>query len=201
MSPLPSTIARALLALSATTCLVSAQASTLTFSFTAHGIGAGPPMPVACGDPVGCLDLAVAGVADDWLGFGSPIPGSWDYTASFTQSLSTGEISGDFMFAGVGGAPDFWGTFTGGFVPVPGVTPPPVMVMTPIAYTVTGGTGLFVGATGIGASTVYVNLTEPSYVESGVFQITPVPEPATWGLFGAGLLAAGAWARRQRRSL
>jgi hypothetical protein len=188
---------RAGLAAAALAFAGGAHAQPVTFSFTGNGVGLSITNPYPCADPVGCVDATVSGVADDWLGFGSPIPGSWNYAASFTQALSTGAIAGLFSFTGVGGAPDFSGSFTGAFAPVPGQ--PPFMVSSPLSYVVTNGTGAFIGATGTGSSTIYVNLAAPSYVESGVFTLTPIPEPASWALLAAGLLGAGAWVRRQQR--
>lgn len=107
---------------------------------------------------------------------------------SFTQALSSGAINGVFSYDGVGGAPSFLDTFSGTVVPVP--NQPPFLVTSQLDDVGTGGTG---------SSTIFVNLASPSCVESGVFSITPIPVPATWPLFGAGMPAAGAWVRRRQR--
>lgn len=77
-------------------------------------------------------------------------------------------------------------------------------------YAITGGTGLFVGATGSGASFVvsivnwYTHL--PEWFEAGTLQVnTPndipqtVPEPSTTGLAALGLALVGLAAFRRRR--
>lgn len=171
MMKLSGSVLRSVAAATVLAGAAGAQAQPVTFSFSGHGVGLSISSPYACADPVGCVDATVAGVADDWLGFGSPIPGSWDDAAGFTQSLSRGAISGLFSFTGLGGAPDFSGTFVGAFA----------------------------GATGSGSSTIVVNLAVPSYVESGVFTLTPIPEPASWALMAASMLAVGAGVRRRPR--
>jgi hypothetical protein len=177
----------------------SALAETLVFSYTGNGAAVSVSAPFPCAtDPAGCIDVVVNGVANDWNGATSPIAGSWLVEYSFSQGLATGLVAGIFNFTGVDGAPSFGGTATGLVQSPPGL-PPGVWTGT-LNSVITNGTGAFMGATGFGWHTLTVNFgAGATHLESGVFSLTPVPEPASWALFGMGLLAAGAWARRQGR--
>jgi hypothetical protein len=55
-----------------------AHAQPVTFSSAGNGAGPSITDPSTWADPVGRVDAPLAGVADDWLGFGPPIPGNWN---------------------------------------------------------------------------------------------------------------------------
>lgn len=72
---------------------------------------------------------------------------------------------------------------------------------------ITGGTGTFAGYTGSFTALGYLDrrdldVTGPSFTADSAFvfrgEVTPVPEPATWGLMALGLAAVGAMARLRK---
>lgn len=132
-----------------------------------------PALPLDCaltatGDVVG-----VDGVYGPWL-FSSPFMAASAGQPSPTQFL----VSGTFLFDDP--APsnnDLFGTVAGIF--------DVVTFSTTFAYTVTGGSGAFAGASGTGSSLVQINPLNLTYFESGTLSI---PEPATLTLVLGALL-------------
>jgi hypothetical protein len=64
-------------------------------------------------------------------------------------------------------------------------------------FVVTGGTGIFAGYKGTGEDRVYTNFVDGQYVESGMLNLVPVPEPATAALLAAGVMALALMRRRR----
>ncbi len=168
----------------------ASHAATIEFLFNGNGSATATP----CGPD--CLDVTATGVADDFDGLSSPIPTSWDFLSGFTLTLtsaSEGTLLGTFVYADTGpDANSFLGTLSGAFEVLSATR-----AKASIDYLVTDGTGLFTGASGAGFSTVYLNLATLAYVESGSFEVTPIPEPSTVALFGVGLLCVAALRRRR----
>lgn len=160
-------------------------AAPISFAYTGNGTITSVP----CGPT--CLISTVVGVANDWAGMASPIPGSWDVSVTQVVDLAAMTFTGSFSFVDNSGPNSFGGTLVGSFAP---------MSMTVIegdsVFTVTGGSGMFAGSTGIGQNNFYADLAAGQYVEAGRFDITPVPEPATWVLLASGLFALSALRRR-----
>lgn len=181
-------LARTALAMGLAAVAIAAQAAVpISFLYNGHGTISAAP----CGPT--CLDATVVGVADDWAGMSSPIPGSWDVMVSELVDLAAGSFTGTFAYADGGpGNHSFAGTLAGTFVPLSAT-----QIKVDSLFTVTSGSGMFTGATGIGMNTVYADLAKGEYVEAGKFDIMAVPEPATMLMLGAGLLAIGFVRRRQ----
>lgn len=98
---------------------------------------------------------------------------------SFTETLINGNtLSGTFNFTNVQGQSD--GTSYSGLV------------------NITGGTGLFAGATGSGTFSGFDNLTGLTTAHNLNFTVTSVPEPETYGMMMMGLGLIGFVARRRK---
>lgn len=62
---------------------------------------------------------------------------------------------------------------------------------------ITGGTGLFAGATGYGTYSGVDDYTTMTQTLTSTFSVTPVPEPETFAMLFAGLVVLGATVRRK----
>jgi len=67
-------------------------------------------------------------------------------------------------------------------------------------YIITGGTGLFAGATGSGTFSGFDDFNGGTINHNSIFTITAVPEPETYAMFLFGLGVMGAVARRSKAS-
>lgn len=112
--------------------------------------------------------------------------GTWSLLSSFVFNTGTGTGTGGFEFTQGGNS--FSGTIA--------------TVATPIAsgagfeidYLVTGGTGLYAGATGAGDGVIRIvsdlaGAPPYAYIEGGILDVTAVPEPATALLMLGGVAA------------
>jgi len=191
MSHVSRWLARGGLAVAFAASTAAAQAAEpISFLFDGHGTLSFAPCPVP--SPT-CAIATVSGVADDWAGMTSPIPGNWEVHVSRTLDLAAMTYVGTFAFADTGaGGNNLHGSVSGSWVVL---TPGQTTGLN--IFTVEGGSGIFSGTTGYGQSTTYGIGALGGYVESGIFNLTPVPEPATALLLGAGVLAFGAVRRRR----
>jgi hypothetical protein len=162
-----------------------AMAAALGLGGAAHAdpvayTGAGSVGPVTPVSPSGSAVFTATGS----YSFGAL--GSWDLLSSFVFNAVSGTGTGGFEFAQGGNS--FSGTIATATAPValgPGFE---------ITYTVTGGTGSFAGATGGGNGLIRLvsDITGAppySYIEAGIMDVTPIPEPATALLMLGGVAA------------
>jgi len=134
------------------------------------------------------------GKADDWAGLASPIPGDWDVVRFETYNVPAQTFSGTTTWTDTGpGGNNLWGSFTGGWEFVGDGKHVRVFNN----FVIEGGTGIFAGYKGTGEDRVYTNFVAGQYVESGMLNLVPVPEPSTALMMFAGAMALTAWRRRQ----
>ncbi len=176
-------------------CISSATvtyADTITFTGTLITIDNPPPAadPVRCGAPPNVLVTLNPSTGTSNLGSFTP-------TQSQCVNVATGNIfDGRFTFDfGAGN------TFFGNYV---GTIAPPVGGVNPFeeTFTLTGGTGLFSGASGtlIATGTVTFNAGGPDAIAHFNGTINTVPEPTTLFLLCTGLAGVGAAVRKRRKS-
>lgn len=164
---------------------VATPAHALDFTFSATGFG----VAGACNGVANCVETFTVGDADD---IGGLVPGSWSQFLNLTLDTGTGAITGTWSLSDLSPAfNDLSGTVTGQWLALPGNT-----AQATLQYTVTGGDGIFAGATGSGLSVLLAD-AELNYTETGSFSVTLVPEPATWALWLGGLAAGGMLVRRR----
>ena len=168
-----------------------AKADTITFS----GTGAGLSVPTS--DPSKPMfDFLAKGTYVTPYGtFSLEEPGSVNFTV--VNADGTSPNKGTFTFSLPGGD-KFIGTFVGT------IFPPTQQGDTTFAltYTITGGTGIFAGATGTGTSAGALNAFTGVYTDRITLTITtptPIPEPTTLLLLGTGLACLASGVKRRRK--
>ena len=182
------TAAVAIVALAAT----AAQAGTFAFTGTAMNIGT-PPAPNAACNPLLKVQFGPANTA------GTSDFGDFTYTQAHCSTGGPGPYS-DGVFSYFFSAGDSLGGTYFGLASPSGT---PGLLNNTINYVVTGGTGRFLGGSGLitGVGTVDFRFGAPrqSLALNGVLSLPAVPEPATWGLMILGFGVTGAALRNRRR--
>lgn len=183
-------LVRSLVALTLIAGGVPANADVLPFTGTVTGVSTliGP-------DPA-CAPLPFRSAIFPSSTVGISSLGSFTYSTSTCIALGGGSSFGTFIIDF--GTDAFNGTFDGGSTPsdTPGISD------TAWLFTILGGTGRFLGASGTfeGAGLADAR-TRPTHVVIGFIGdiITPVPEPAGWALMILGFGAIGSLMRLKRR--
>ncbi len=172
-------------AATAVALLLATSAWAVPATYTATGLVAAPPLP----SPSGTTAFLASG---DYVFEGM---GGFDLVSAFVFNIVSGTGTGGFEFAQ--GSNTFSGTIATVQAPVaagPGFE---------ISYTITGGTGVYLGATGSGNGLIRLVSEAPDgsgfgYIEAGIMNVTVVPEPATSLLMLGG--AAALFGRRLLKS-
>jgi hypothetical protein len=174
-------------------CLAPAisSASVINFDFVTKGT-----LDVdLCG--LGCYSIETSGTAYD---FADEVPGtsSWAFSGhmTFDGAPWLGATDTSWSFIDNSGGNDLSGTFS--WTLDDGLK---------ASYDITGGSGLFAGATGTGSSVISITRWYsglPEFLEVGTMHVrtppTRVPEPSLTGLVAAGLMMVGFGAYRRRRA-
>lgn len=158
-------------------------------------IGTGSSSAIPCIALPACLDVHVVGTETDLVGLTPSGTDTWAYSLNFQLiNFSTGAGTWRYTDLGPGGN-DIFGTSLHHQE-----TLSATLFKDSVQYVITGGTGLFAGATGTGQTTAYIDLIAGRHADSSVLSITLVPEPGTWALMLAGLAAVlglrSRWASR-----
>lgn len=175
-------------------CLSSgtiARADSLTFTGTVTTID--NPAPVTdvarCGAPPSVLVALNPGTGTSNLG---------SFTSTQSQCNNAASIFNGLFTFDFGNGNAFFGTYVGT------VTLPPVGGMIPFTetFTLTGGTGLFSGASGIltATGTVILNANGADSIAQFNGTVNTIPEPTTLFLLCTGLAGVGAAVRKRRKS-
>ncbi len=172
-----------------------AHADTITFVGSRDTVNGPPAAPDIgrCGAPAPPNLLVILS------GTGTSNVGSFTATDSHCVNAATGEVFNGLFAWDFGGGNTFFGTFLGTLAPLP---TPGVLAFSE-TFTLTGGTGLFAGASGslLGTGTVAFNPngTANSHTDfTGT--INTVPEPTTILILGTGLAGVAAKVRKRRKA-
>jgi hypothetical protein len=168
----------------------SAEAAILTFS------GSATATPVVAPD-ASCAPLPFRGIIAPAASSGESNFGSFLYSHNVCTQGATGPVVGTFSIDF--GVSSFSGSLIGASVARAGT---PGLFDQTFDYTITGGTGSFLGATGsfVNVGTVDTRGGPPSRLAlnfNGQINAPAVPEPTTWSLMIAGFGLVGAAIRRR----
>ncbi len=171
-----------------------AHADVITFIGSLDSVNVPPPAP-----DIGRCGAAPPNLLVTLPGTGTSNVGSFTATDSHCVNVATGEVFDGLFAWDFGGGNTFFGTFLGTNAPLP----TPGMLAFSETFTLTGGTGLFTGASGslIATGTVAFNPNGTSNAHADFNgTITTVPEPATMILLGTGLAGIAAKVRKRRHA-
>ena len=187
------TFTLALLALFLTSA-TAVKADSITFSVTHTGLSlpdSSVPPPIIAFRANGTGSSIFGNFTFQGIGNADPTKpnanGTFPGTGTFTFTLTNGDR--------------FFGTLTNA------LTPPDAQgnATATISYIITGGTGVFAGATGTGTDITKVSVVTGAYTSTDTFTISasgltaPVPEPSTMLLFATGLAGLAAKINRRRK--
>ena len=167
-----------------------AKADILSFTGSMTGLG-------VAGPDSSCAPLPFRGTVSPSSTSGSSSLGSFTYSHNICLSGPSGPAEGAFLIDF--GVDSFEGALSG--VATPSATPGVADLIW--TYTILGGTGRFLDAsgmfTGIGTSDARTRPSVISLAFNGSVNAPAVPEPGTWAMMLVGFGAAGFALRRSRK--